>query len=72
MNALRGNNGPRYRQTADQSARYESISIDKLTPVIGAEIGGVDLSGPLPNYQMDEIHRCISILPPRTRPAIRS
>ena len=60
MNALRGNNGPRYRHSTDQSAPYESISIDKLTPVIGAEIGGVDLSGPLPNYQMDEIHRALA------------
>ena len=60
MSVLRGNNGPRYRHTADKSAPYESISVDKLTPVIGAEIGGVDLSGPLPNYQMDEIHRALA------------
>ena len=60
MSVLRGNNGPRYRHTADEIAPYESISIDKLTPVIGAEIGGVDLSGPLPNYQMDEIHRALA------------
>ena len=59
MNSLRGNNGPRYRHTTDESAPYESISIDKLTPLIGAEIGGVDLSAPLPNHQMDEIHRAL-------------
>ncbi len=38
--SLRGNNGPRYRHVADASAAYETISIDKLTPIVGAEIGG--------------------------------
>ena len=46
MSSLRGNNGPRYRHTADDTAPYETITIDKLTPIIGAEIGGVDLSAP--------------------------
>ncbi len=36
--------GPRYRHKADDAAPYETITIDKLTPIIGAEIGGVDLS----------------------------
>jgi taurine dioxygenase len=60
MSALRGNNGPRYRHMADESAPYETITVDKLTPIIGAEIGGVDLSEPLANHQMDEIHRALA------------
>jgi taurine dioxygenase len=38
---------------------YETITVRKLTPVIGAEIGGVDLSRPLPPYVFDEIHRAL-------------
>jgi len=60
MNVLRGNNGPRYRHIPDNAAPYETISIDKLTPIIGAEIAGVDLSAPLPNHQMEEIHRALA------------
>ena len=59
MTSLRGNNGPRYRHAADESAPYETIGVDKLTPIIGAEISGADLSGALSNRQMDEIHRVI-------------
>ncbi len=60
MNVLRGNNGPRYRHAADSGAPYETIAIDKLTPIIGAEIAGVDLSAPLPDHQMQEIHRALA------------
>jgi taurine dioxygenase len=60
MSALRGNNGPRYRHVIDDGVPYETITIDKLTPIIGAEISGVDLSGPPPNHQMDEIHRALA------------
>jgi taurine dioxygenase len=60
MSSLRGNNGPRYRHTADESAPYETIGIDKLTPIIGAEISGADLAQPLSNRQMDEIHRALA------------
>jgi taurine dioxygenase len=59
MNVLRGNNGPRYRHQADDSAPFETISVDKMTPIIGAEIGGVDLARPS-NQQMDEIHRALA------------
>ena len=45
--SLRGNKGPRYRHTADESAPYETITVDKLTPIIGAEIDGIDLGKPL-------------------------
>ena len=47
--SLRGNSGPRYRHVADESAPYETLTIDKLTPIIGAEVGGIDLSKPLSN-----------------------
>jgi taurine dioxygenase len=35
---------------------YETIGVTKLTPHIGAEIGGVDLAKPLGNQQFQEIH----------------
>jgi taurine dioxygenase len=35
---------------------YETIEVTKLTPHIGAEIGGVDLSRPLDNRQFQEVH----------------
>jgi taurine dioxygenase len=38
---------------------YEAISVRPLTPVIGAEIEGVDLSAALSNMQFDEIHRAL-------------
>jgi taurine dioxygenase len=38
---------------------YETIEVRKLTPVIGAEIHGVDLSRPLTNKQHDEIHTAL-------------
>jgi taurine dioxygenase len=60
MSSLRGNQGPRYRHVADEAAPYETIEIDKLTPIIGAEISGVDLSQPLGNRTIDEIHRALA------------
>ena len=53
--SLRGNAGPRYRHRADEGAPYETMAIDKLTPIIGAEISGIDLAKPLSNRQQDEI-----------------
>ena len=35
---------------------YQTIEVRKLTPHIGAEIGGVDLSRPLGNQQFQEVH----------------
>jgi taurine dioxygenase len=58
--SLRGNKGPRIRHQADEGAPYETITIDKLTPVIGAEVGGIDLSKPLSNRQQDEVHRALA------------
>ncbi|MDX2155487.1 MAG: TauD/TfdA family dioxygenase [Hyphomicrobiaceae bacterium] len=52
--------GPRYKHAGIDGAPYETITVDKLTPVIGAEIGGVDLARPLSNLQQDEIHRALA------------
>jgi alpha-ketoglutarate-dependent taurine dioxygenase len=35
---------------------YQTIEVKKLTPHIGAEIAGVDLSRPLGNQQFQEVH----------------
>jgi taurine dioxygenase len=56
--SLRSLSGPRIKYTPDDSP-YESITVDKLTPIIGGEIGGVDLRAPS-NRQMDEIHRALA------------
>jgi taurine dioxygenase len=37
----------------------ETIEVRKLTPAIGAEIDGVDLSKALSNQQFDDIHRAL-------------
>src|SRR5262250_429823 len=60
MSVLRGNNGPRFKHLEDESAPYDTITVDKLTPIIGAEIGGVDLSQPLGNQTFEEIHRALA------------
>jgi taurine dioxygenase len=60
MSQLRGNGGPRYRHDAGEAAPYATITVDKLTPIIGAEIGGVDLAQPLGNQVFDEISRALA------------
>ena len=60
MSLFGGNNGPRYKHAAETTASYETITVEKLTPVIGAEIGGVDLSRPLGNHAIEEIHRALA------------
>jgi taurine dioxygenase len=60
VTTLKGNQGPRYRHVVDEPAPYETIEIDKLTPIIGAEISGVDLSKPLGNRTIDELHRALA------------
>ena len=57
---LKGNNGPRYRHLADESAPYATIRVDKLTPIIGAEIDGIDLAQPLEGAQLQEVHRALA------------
>ncbi len=60
MNVMLGNQGPRYRHVDDETQPYVTITVDKLTPIIGAEIGGIDLSQPLANHQLDEVHRALA------------
>src|ERR1041384_8145604 len=64
MSSLAGKQGPRYRHTAGEEEPYETISVEKLTPIIGAEISGVDIgklvTGERSNRQMDEIHRALA------------
>src|SRR6185503_12703280 len=65
MSSLSGKQGPRYRHVADESEPYETIGVEKLTPIIGAEISGVDIgrlvdSEARSNRQMDEIHRALA------------
>ena len=57
MNSLSSKQGPRYRHAPGEETPYETIGVEKLTPIIGAEISGVDLAGSLSNRTMDEIHR---------------
>jgi len=58
--SLSGRQGPRIRHVAEEGAPYETIAIDKLTPIIGAEVSGIDLSKPLSNRQQDEVHRALA------------
>src|SRR5579872_2457287 len=65
MSSLSGKQGPRYRHTVDSGEPYETIAIEKLTPIIGAEISGVDIGKLVSddsrsNRQMDEIHRALA------------
>ena len=36
---------------------YESITVEPVSPHIGAEIGNIDLTKPLPNNQVEELHK---------------
>jgi taurine dioxygenase len=65
MSSLAGKQGPRYRHIAGEEEPFETIAVEKLTPIIGAEISGVDIgklvSDEAPsNRQMDEIHRALA------------
>src|SRR6186713_3296900 len=60
MSSLSGKDGPRIRHATDESVPYETIGVEKLTPIIGAEIEGVDLAKPLSNRTVDEIHRALA------------
>ena len=65
MSSLSGKQGPRYRHVAGEFDPYETIGVEKLTPIIGAEISGVDIGKLVSddarsNRQMDEIHRALA------------
>src|SRR3954465_13989347 len=65
MSSLAGKQGPRYRHATDDGVPYETIAVEKLTPIIGAEISGVDIGKLVSddarsNRQMDEVHRALA------------
>jgi taurine dioxygenase len=60
MSSLSSKQGPRYRHSDGETAPYETIGVDKLTPIIGAEITGVNLAQTVSNRQFDEIHRALA------------
>jgi len=60
MSTLRGGGGPRYKTGQTSDRPYETIAVDKLTPIIGAELSGIDLSQPLSNRQFEEIHQALA------------
>jgi taurine dioxygenase len=45
------------RIAGEHRAAYHSIAVDRLTPIIGAEVSGVDLAQPLSDEQFAEIRR---------------
>ncbi|WP_263262411.1 TauD/TfdA family dioxygenase [Pseudomonas sp. RIT-PI-S] len=47
------------RIAGEQRAPYRSLRVERLTPVIGAEITGVDLARPLSDSQLAEIRRAL-------------
>src|SRR5271167_3743148 len=60
MSLLRRRDGPRIKYVAEEAGPYDTITVDKLTPIIGGEIGDVDLAQPLGNRTLDEIHRALA------------
>mgnify|MGYP000252797784 CR=1 FL=1 len=57
--ATKSKRGPRVKSAEDQ-APYSTITVSKVTPIIGAEIGGISLASPPSNQQLDEIHRALA------------
>ena len=43
MSSLASKQGPRIRHITGEEEPYETIAVEKLTPIIGAEISGVDI-----------------------------
>lgn len=52
--------GPRIRNAAGRGQDYERIQVRRLSPVIGAEIEGVDLSAPLDDVVIAEIREALA------------
>ncbi|MEY2658421.1 MAG: hypothetical protein RLZZ395_2163 [Pseudomonadota bacterium] len=52
--------GPRLRASAPTNAAYHTLSVRRLTPILGAEIDGVDLSQPLSDEQFQEVGRALA------------
>jgi taurine dioxygenase len=48
-----------HHQTPDKVREYDTITVTPCTPHIGAEIGNIDLTRPLSNRQVEEVHDAI-------------
>ena len=57
---LNAKSGPRIRHALPEDASYEALTLDPLTPVIGAEVAGIDLSQALSPRQEVEIRRALA------------
>jgi taurine dioxygenase len=47
------------RIAGETRAPYRSLTVERLTPVIGAQISGIDLAQPLSAEQLAEVHRAL-------------
>ena len=52
--------GRQVQSPVEAGAPYATIRVERLTPIIGAEIAGVDLARPLGPGQADEIRRALA------------
>ena len=48
MSSLSGKQGPRYRHAAGETEPYETIGVEKLTPIIGRRFRGSISLAPCP------------------------
>lgn len=53
-------NGPRIRNASGREGSYSHIEVRRLTPVIGAEIEGVDLSKPISSEVFGELKQALA------------
>lgn len=63
MNAsvkTRANRGPKVRNAAGRPLDYRRIGVRRLTPVIGAEIDGVDLAQPMDDEVFAEVRQALA------------
>jgi taurine dioxygenase len=60
MQMLNAKAGPRIRKAAGESKPYEFITLRKLTPLIGAEVGAIDLSKAISDGQVEELKRALA------------
>ena len=45
--------------TTNGTMTYDTITVMPSTPYVGAEIGNIDLTRPLSNRQVEEVHQAI-------------
>ena len=51
---------PTHAEASRPRTEYGTLQVRPLTPVIGGEVSGVDLSGQLSNQQLDDIHQAFT------------